>query len=98
MTTTDPTRLSRSVVWALWLLVIVLFSMLVAMCVAALKHATGAGIADSILYAGGAFGTTAGLCFAAVGAVTTLRNWTRTDDHRDAPRESDNTNRPSGCG
>ncbi|WP_180303722.1 hypothetical protein [Streptomyces sp. JV178] len=98
MTATDPMRLSRSVAWALWLLVIVLFSMLVAVCVAALKYATGARIPDSMLYAGGAFGTTAGLCFAAVGAVTTLRNWTTTDDHRDPPRESDDTNRPSGSG
>ncbi|MFE2098841.1 hypothetical protein [Streptomyces sp. NPDC059468] len=98
MTTTDPTRLSRSVAWALWLLVIVLFSMLVAVCVAALKYATGAGIADLILYAGGAFGTTAGLCFAAVGAVTTLRNWTTTDDHRNLPCASADTNRPTGSG
>ncbi|MEV6963388.1 hypothetical protein AB0M97_30400 [Streptomyces sp. NPDC051207] len=89
MTAPDTTRLSRSVAWALWLLVIVLFSMLVAVCVAALKHATGAGIAELILYAGGAFGATAALCFAAVGAVTTLRNWTTTDDH---------TNRPTGSG
>ncbi|MGW2034773.1 hypothetical protein [Streptomyces sp. NPDC001811] len=98
MTTTDPTRLSRSVAWALWLLVIVLFSLLVAVCVAALKYATGTGIADLILYAGGAFGTTAGLCFAAVGAVTTLRNWTMTDDHRNLPRESNDTNRSTGSG
>ncbi|MER5432024.1 hypothetical protein [Streptomyces sp. NPDC002588] len=98
MTTTDPARLSRSVAWALWLLVIVLFSTLVAVCVAALKHATGTGIADLILYAGGAFGTTAGLCFAAVGAVTTLRNWTATDDHRNLPGASADTNRPTGSG
>ncbi|MEV5143449.1 hypothetical protein AB0L14_03150 [Streptomyces sp. NPDC052727] len=98
MTTTDPTRLSRSVAWALWLLVIVLFSLLVAVCVAALKYATGTGIADLILYAGGAFGTTAGLCFAAVGAVTTLRNWTMADDHRNLPRESNDTNRSTGSG
>lgn len=96
MTAPHPTSLSRSVAWALWLLVIVLFSMLVAVCVAALKHTTGAGIADLILYAGGAFGTTAGLCFAAVGAVTALRNWTTTEDHRNLPREPDDTNRPTG--
>lgn len=98
MTTNDATRLSRSVVWALWLLVIVLFSTLVAVCVAALKYATGTGIADLILYAGGAFGAAAGLCFAAVGAVTTLRNWTATGDQRNQPCVSADTNRPTGSG
>ncbi|MFI7318065.1 hypothetical protein [Streptomyces venezuelae] len=96
MTTNDPTRLSRSVVWALWLLVIVLFSTLVAVCVAALKYATGTGIADVILHAGGAFTAAAGLCFAAVGAVTTLRNWTTTGDNRNQPCAPADTNRPTG--
>ncbi|CAM5314270.1 hypothetical protein [Streptomyces fumanus] len=98
MTANDSTRLSRSVVWALWLLVIVLFSTLVAVCVAALKYATGTGIADLLLYAGGAFGAAAGLCFAAVGAVRTLRNWTATDDQRNQPCASADTNRPTGPG
>ncbi|MFE4952573.1 hypothetical protein ACFRCW_00320 [Streptomyces sp. NPDC056653] len=74
MTTSDTTRPSPSIAWALSLLIIVLFPTLVAACVAALKYVTGTGIADVILYAGTAFGTTAGLCFAAVGAVTALRN------------------------
>lgn len=98
MTTNDPTRLSRSVVWALWLLVIVLFSTLVAVCVAAVKYATGTGIADLILCAGRAFGAAAGLCFAAVGAVRTLRNWTATGDHRNQPCASADTDRPTGPG
>ncbi|SDD76734.1 hypothetical protein [Streptomyces prasinopilosus] len=71
MTTSDT---SPSSTWVLWLLIIVLFSTLIAACVAALKYMTGTGIADAILFAGAAFGATAGLCFAAVGAVTALRN------------------------
>ncbi|MER6108553.1 hypothetical protein [Streptomyces hirsutus] len=71
MTTSDT---SPSGTWVLWLLIIVLFSTLIAACVAALKYMTGTGIADAILFAGAAFGATAGLCFAAVGAVTALRN------------------------
>ena len=71
MTTSDT---SPSSTWVLWLLIIALFSTLIAACVAALKYMTGTGIADAILFAGAAFGATAGLCFAAVGAVTALRN------------------------
>ncbi|MFD5657306.1 hypothetical protein [Streptomyces hirsutus] len=71
MTTSDT---SPSSTWVLWLLIIVLFSTLIAACVAALKYMTGTGIADAILFAGAAFGATAGFCFAAVGAVTALRN------------------------
>ncbi|MER6104792.1 hypothetical protein ABT115_21335 [Streptomyces sp. NPDC001832] len=74
MATSDTTRPSPSIARALWLLITVLFSVLVAACAAALKYETGTGIADVILYAGTAFGATAGLCFAAVGAVTALRN------------------------
>lgn len=73
MTTSGTSRPSSSA-WALWLLIIVLFSTLIAACVAALKYVTGTGIADAILFAGAAFGATAGLCFAGVGAVTALRN------------------------
>ena len=73
MTSSDTTGPASSITSALWLLIIILFSALVAVCVAALKYATGTGIADVILYAGTAFGATAGLCFAAVGAVKTLR-------------------------
>ncbi|MFC7932629.1 hypothetical protein [Streptomyces cinereoruber] len=62
--------------WVLWMVIIVLFSALVAVCVAVLKHKSGAGTADTILYAGGAFGATSGLCFAAVGAVASLRGRT----------------------
>jgi hypothetical protein len=74
MTTSGTSRPSSSSAWALWLLIIVFFSTLIAACVAALKYVTGTGIADAILFAGAAFGATAGLCFAGVGAVTALRN------------------------
>lgn len=85
MTTSDTSRPSSSITWALWLLIIVLFSTLIAACVAALKYVTGTGIIDAILFAGAAFGATAGLCFAAVGAVTALRNQTETNVGRSAP-------------
>ncbi|WAX77521.1 hypothetical protein [Streptomyces sp. KMM 9044] len=71
--TSRPSSSSSSRAWALWLLIIVLFSALIAACVAALKYVTGTGIADAVLFAGAAFGAAAGLCFAAVGAVTALR-------------------------
>ncbi|MDN3254682.1 hypothetical protein [Streptomyces sp. MA25(2023)] len=74
MTTSGTSRPSSSSTWALWLLIIVLFSTLIAACVAALKYVTGTGIADAILFAGAAFGATAGPCFARMGAVTALRN------------------------
>jgi hypothetical protein len=84
MTTSDTSRPSPSSAWALWLLIIVLFSALIAACTAALKYTTGTGIVDAILFAGAAFGATAGLCFAAVGAITTLRNRTenQTENYR----------------
>ncbi|MEU6530782.1 hypothetical protein ABZ869_16540 [Streptomyces sp. NPDC046928] len=74
MTTSDSSRTSPASAWALWLLIIVLFSTLIAACVAALKYMTGTGVIDALLFAGAAFGATAGLCFAAVGAVTALRD------------------------
>ncbi|MCP9958090.1 MULTISPECIES: hypothetical protein [Streptomyces] len=76
MTRSNAAHASPSVIRALWLLVIVLFSTLVAVCVGALKHATGTRFADVVLCAGNAFGATAGLCFGAVGAVAVLRSGT----------------------
>ncbi|MFI6138483.1 hypothetical protein ACIBCC_09905 [Streptomyces griseus] len=73
MTSSDATRPSATVTRVLWLLIITLFSTLVATCVAALKYAAGAGVPDVILSAGTAFGAAAGLCFAALGTVAALR-------------------------
>ncbi|MCX4823766.1 hypothetical protein OG883_28615 [Streptomyces sp. NBC_01142] len=59
--------------WIPWLLVMVLFSALVAACVGFLKALDGSPAADAVLSAGAAFGGTALLCLAVVPVVQQLR-------------------------
>ncbi|MEV8030768.1 hypothetical protein [Streptomyces sp. NPDC086182] len=59
--------------WIPWLLVMVLFSVLVAVCVGFLKALNGSLPADAVLSAGAAFGGAALLCLAAVPVVQQLR-------------------------
>ncbi|URM91023.1 hypothetical protein LUW75_14650 [Streptomyces sp. MRC013] len=59
--------------WVPWLLVMVLFSALVAACVGFLKALNGSSSADAVLSAGAAFGGAALLCLAAVPVVQQMR-------------------------
>ncbi|MGI5470249.1 hypothetical protein [Streptomyces sp. CA-132043] len=59
--------------WILWLLVMALFSTLVAACVGFLKVLDGTSASGALLAAGAAFGGTAVLCLAVVPAVQQLR-------------------------
>ena len=74
-----PTTLSTSAsepansAWIPWLLVMVLFSALVAVCVGFLKVLDGTPASGALLSAGGAFGGTALLCLAVVPVVQQLR-------------------------
>ncbi|MEU5639685.1 hypothetical protein [Streptomyces milbemycinicus] len=59
--------------WIPWLLVMVLSSVLVAVCVGFLKAIDGAPVSGALLSAGAAFGGTALLCLAVVPVVQQLR-------------------------
>ncbi|GFH78357.1 MULTISPECIES: hypothetical protein [Streptomyces] len=59
--------------WIPWLLVMVLFSALVAACVGFLKALDGTPVSGALLAAGAAFGGTALLCLAVVPVVQQLR-------------------------
>lgn len=72
-TTPSPASASRSHTWVLWLLVMVLFSVVVALIVIMLKQHSGAGPADAALAGGTAFGATIGICLGSVAAVRELR-------------------------
>ena len=59
--------------WIPWLLVMALFSALVAVCVGFLKTLDGTPASAALLSAGAAFGGTALLCLAVVPVVQQLR-------------------------
>jgi hypothetical protein len=59
--------------WIPWLLVMVLFSVLVATCVGFLKTLDGSPAVSALLAAGAAFGGAALLCLAVVPVVQQLR-------------------------
>jgi hypothetical protein len=59
--------------WIPWLLVMVLFSALIAACVGFLKALDGSPATDAVLSAGAAFGGAALLCLAVVPVVQQLR-------------------------
>jgi hypothetical protein len=59
--------------WIPWLLVMFLFSLLVAVCVGFLKSLTGTASAEALLSGGAAFGGTALLCLGVVPVVEQLR-------------------------
>ncbi|MFF4625812.1 hypothetical protein [Nonomuraea jabiensis] len=73
--TIPPTSASEpaNTTWIPWLLVMVLFSALVAACVGFLKALDGSPTTDAVLSAGTAFGGAALLCLAAVPVVQQLR-------------------------
>ena len=64
---------TRSEAWIPWLLVMFLFSLLVAVCVGFLKSLTGTAPAAALLAGGAAFGGTALLCMGIVPVVRQLR-------------------------
>ncbi|MGW1817387.1 hypothetical protein ACWCQM_27920 [Streptomyces sp. NPDC002125] len=72
-TTPPPVPVSPSPTWALWLLVMVLFSVVVALVVVMLKQHSGSGLAEAVLSGGTAFGSTMIICLGAVAAVRELR-------------------------
>lgn len=72
-TTPSPAPASSSHTWVLWLLVMVLFSVVVALVVIMLKQHSGSGLADAVLSGGGAFGTTMIICLGAVASIRELR-------------------------
>ncbi|MEV6357281.1 hypothetical protein [Streptomyces hydrogenans] len=59
--------------WIPWLLVMILFSALVATCTGFLTSLDGTPPSKALLQAGAAFGSTAILCLAAVPAIHQLR-------------------------
>ncbi|MFE9046528.1 hypothetical protein [Streptomyces sp. NPDC007818] len=59
--------------WIPWLLVMILFSALVATCTGFLTTLDGTPPSKALLQAGAAFGSTALLCLAAVPAIHQLR-------------------------
>ncbi|MCZ2526972.1 hypothetical protein [Streptomyces sp. HB2AG] len=63
-------------VWALWLLTMVLFSLVVGMAAGVLAALDGAGLPKAVLVGGAAFGTTMGICLSTVTAVKELRRIT----------------------
>ncbi|TYB45760.1 hypothetical protein FXF69_19100 [Actinomadura chibensis] len=74
MTTShSPRPLPPNSAWIPWLLVMVLFSTLIAVCVGFLKALDGSLAADAVLSAGAAFGGAALLCLAVVPVVQQLR-------------------------
>ncbi|MET9595628.1 hypothetical protein ABZY45_32585 [Streptomyces sp. NPDC006516] len=72
-TTPSPAPASHSHTWALWLLVMVLFSTVVALAVITLKQHSGSGLADAVLSGGTAFGSTMIICLGAVAGIRELR-------------------------
>ncbi|MFG2873844.1 hypothetical protein ACGFYU_02310 [Streptomyces sp. NPDC048337] len=60
-------------VWALWLLIITLFSLSVGLSAGLVESLAGAGLPEVIRSGGTGFATAAGLCLAAVPAVLQLR-------------------------
>ncbi|MFJ2296894.1 hypothetical protein [Streptomyces sp. NPDC087894] len=68
-----PVPASPSHTWALWLLVMVLFSAVVALTVIMLKAHSGSGLTDAVLAGGTAFGSTMLICLGTVAAVRELR-------------------------
>ncbi|MGP3749862.1 hypothetical protein [Streptomyces sp. IBSNAI001] len=71
--TPTPAPPSPSHTWALWLLVMVLFSAVVALVVIMLKERSGSGLTDAVLSGGTAFGSTMIICLGTVAAVRELR-------------------------
>jgi hypothetical protein len=59
--------------WVLWLLLMALFSLVVALAVAFLESLSGTGLAEAVLSGGAAFGASMGICLAAVAVVRELR-------------------------
>ncbi|MFH8760339.1 hypothetical protein [Streptomyces atroolivaceus] len=72
-TASSPAPTPASHTWAVWLLVMVLFSVVVALVVIMLKQHSGSGLADAVLSGGAACGTTMIICLGAVAAVRELR-------------------------
>ncbi|MFF3838221.1 hypothetical protein [Streptomyces sp. NPDC001930] len=68
-----PTSSHANSNWVPWLLVMILFSTLVAACTGFLTSLTGAPPSMALLQAGAAFGGSAILCLAAVPAIHQLR-------------------------
>ncbi|MEU4548280.1 hypothetical protein [Nonomuraea dietziae] len=73
--TISPTSASEPAnsTWIPWLLVMALFSALVAACVGFLKALDGSPATDAVLSAGAAFGGAALLCLAVVPVIQQLR-------------------------
>ncbi|MEV0011099.1 hypothetical protein AB0M10_28665 [Streptomyces sp. NPDC051840] len=68
---------SPSPAWVPWLLVMVLFSTVVALAVIMLKEHSGSGLTEAVLSGGGAFGGTMVICLGVVAAVRELRGPSR---------------------
>ncbi|MFD5316856.1 hypothetical protein [Streptomyces sp. NPDC127098] len=66
-------RRTTSHAWVLWMLIVGLFSLVVALCAGILSSADGASLARAVLHGGAAFASTAGLSLGALGAASTLR-------------------------
>ncbi|WP_329239458.1 hypothetical protein OG488_38990 (plasmid) [Streptomyces sp. NBC_01460] len=72
-TAPSPAPAPASHTWAVWLLVMVLFSVVVALLVIMLKQHSGSGLADAVLSGGAAFGSTMFVCLGVVAGIRELR-------------------------
>lgn len=72
-TAPSPAPAPTSHTWAVWLLVMVLFSVVVALVVIMLKQHSGSGLADAVLSGGTAFGSTMFVCLGVVAGIRELR-------------------------
>lgn len=72
-TTTDIHAACAQPVWALWLLSMVLFALVIALAAGLVESLAGAGLPAVLRSGGTGFATAVGLCLAAVSAVRELR-------------------------
>ncbi|MFD8346017.1 hypothetical protein ACFV2C_27525 [[Kitasatospora] papulosa] len=74
MTSPSPAPSPASHTWAIWLLVMVLFSVVVALVVIMLKEHSGSGLADVVPSGEAAFGSTMAVCLGVVSGIRELRS------------------------
>ncbi|MFD7258371.1 hypothetical protein [Streptomyces sp. NPDC059874] len=72
-TTTDIHAACAQPVWALWLLSMILFSLVIALSAGLVESLAGAGLPEVLRSGGTGFATAVGLCLVAVPAVRELR-------------------------
>lgn len=75
-----PTPPRPTHTWILWLMLMLQFSLIVALITGILTSQAGARLAGAVMAGGGAFGATMGICLGAVAAVRELRRLTAAEN------------------